>query len=66
MIGDLFSFSQLNGNFETTPPPRSVDSVLLGPAGHSADMVAQGAGIWHLSTFPEKGLEVSGLSLVNI
>lgn len=66
MIGDLFSFSHPNGNFETDPPEVLLVSVLLGPPGHTADMVAQGAGIWNLSTFPEEGLEVSGLSLVNI
>lgn len=78
VIGYLFSFSQLNGNLEIDPmpcclvPPESSPlsvptvSVLLGPPGHSADVVAQSTGIWHFSIFPEKGLEVSCLSLVNM
>lgn len=51
---------------ESSPLSVPTDSVVLGPPGHSADVVAQSAGIWHLYTFPEKGLEVSDLSLINI
>ena len=74
----FFSFSQLNGDVDTDPmtrcliPPESgplfvpTVSMLLGPPGHSADMVAQSVGIWHFVIFPERDLEVSCLSLVNM
>lgn len=77
-MGYFFSFSQLNDNVDIDPmthcliPPESSPllvstiSVLLGPPGHSADVVAQSVGIWHFANFPEKDLEVSCLSLVNM
>lgn len=76
-MGCFFSFGQLNGNVVIDPvtrcliPPESslllvpTVSVLLGPPGHSADMVAQSVGIWRFVIVPEKDLEVSCLSLVN-